>query len=182
MAIKLQNGGLIRGTSCWVRAGSGAANAKKIGFCDSFRGTKTTQLQKANVCGELYPVSIDASGVQVTLSISGFIPKKSILTSDATVNGKGENNYTVTAFNPDSANFVTNSLQDVPYIDFYDENQKAVLFSFTNAIASSFSVTGNSGGYIKGDLQMEAIDMNGSNTYTAGDLASVSSSSGITIA
>lgn len=167
--LQVQNNALVRGTSCWVRAGANANTAKKIGFCDSFRGSKNLQLQRANVCGSIYPVSIDPSGVQTSISISGFIPtKKVIQQSDIDLNGKGEVN--ITLFNPDETSFIENeSITKIPYIDFYDENAKTIIVGFRDAVASTFNITGNGGGYVKGDLQLEAITMTGGVDYS-GDM------------
>jgi hypothetical protein len=167
--LQLQQNALVRGTSCWVRAGKDANSVKKIGFCDSFRGTKNMQLQRAQVCGEIYPVSIDPQGISVTLSISGFIPAKGVLKDDS-INGNGD--VSIMNLDPDAENFIEEqTITKIPYLEFYDESSGDVITYFTNVIPQSFSVTINGGSYIKGDLQMEALTMSGGEAFSGLGLA-----------
>lgn len=170
--LKVQQNALIRGSSCWVRMAKSASDpVKTLGFCDSFRGTKNMQLQRAQVCGEIYPVSIDPQGISVSISISGFIPVKNAVGSSASdINGSGD--ISIMNLDPDAKNFIENQkITKIPYLEFYDKSTNSVIASFTNAIPQSFNITGNGGSYIKGDMQLEAITMTGGDDYTGGGLA-----------
>lgn len=173
--LKVQQNALIRGSSCWVRMGNsadGSGAMKTLGFCDSFRGTKNMQLQRAQVCGEIYPVSIDPQGISVSISISGFIPvKKATGTGASDINGSGD--ISIMNLDPDAKNFIeTQTITKIPYLEFYDKATNTVVASFTQAIPQTFNITGNGGSYIKGDMQLEAITMSGGDDYTGGGLAS----------
>ena len=99
---------LVRGTSCWVRVGNNASDAKKIGFVDSFRANKSIQLQRAMVCGSIVPASIDPQGIQTTLSLSGFLATKSVYEGTETFNGGGK--VALASFNPDDDSFIKNQV------------------------------------------------------------------------
>lgn len=160
---------LVRGTSCWVRVGNSANDAKKIGFVDSFRGNKSIQLQRAMVCGSIVPASIDPQGIQTTLSLSGFLATKAVYEGTETFNGGGK--VALASFNPDDDSFIKNQVvTKFPYMDFYDEKGGeeggTILASFSTVIPSSFSIAGNGGSYVKSDIQLEAIKMSSGAEYT----------------
>lgn len=169
--LKYQQNALIRGTSCWVYAGASAdiTSAKKIGFCDSFRVSKNLQLQRAQVCGEMFPVSIDPQGVSVQLSMSGFIPSTTIASEGtaSTVMGAGDTNINI--FNPDEKAFIEDeSIQKIPYMFFYDKNSNSIVCTITDVIVSTFSITVNGGTYVKGDVSAEALTMSSGSDFLGG--------------
>lgn len=167
--LEMQQNALIRGTSCWLKAGktNDAKNMKTVGFCDSFRGSKNLQIQRAQVCGSIYPVSLDPQGVSVQISVTGFIPTKKVMDqSNLTLNGKGENSVPIVLFNPDEKSFVENEqITKIPYICFYDENSDTVLATFKDCIVSTFNISVQGGSYVKGDMSMEAITMSNGTDY-----------------
>lgn len=156
---------LVSGVNCFVRVGNNAVDAQRIGYVDSFRATKNIQLQEANCLGEVDPVSIDAVGVRVSLSLSGFLASKKVYEGTEDFAGKGK--ISLSSFNPDSAAFKT---QDVvtkfPYMDFYDEKTKSIVASFSKAMSESFGISGNAGAYVKIDTSMRAIKMSAGSDYT----------------
>ena len=167
--LKVQQNALIRGSSCWVRAGKDENNVKTIGFCDSFRGSKNMQLQRAQVCGELYPVSIDPQGISVTVSISGFIPSKAAK-GQSDINGSGD--VSIMNLDPDAKNFIENqTITKIPYMEFYDKSNNSVLAYFKQVIPQTFTVTVQGGAYIKGDMQLEALMMSGGTDFSGDGLA-----------
>ena len=87
------------GTSCWVRVGSTAADAKEVGMVDSMRATKNIQLQRAQVCGAIMPASIDPQSISVSLNLSGFLAVPAMYNEGITINGAGT--YSLESFNPD---------------------------------------------------------------------------------
>lgn len=165
MDYNIANDLLVRGTSCWVRVGTRANDAQEVGFVDSFRASKSIQLQRAQVCGSIVPASIDPQGINVTLSMSGFLATKDVYDGTETFNGGGK--IALASFNPDDDAFITNQvITKFPYLDFYDKKTGNIIASFSTVIPSNYSVTGNGGSYIKADISMEAIKMSSGKDYT----------------
>lgn len=165
MDYNIANDLLVRGTSCWVRVGNNANDAEEVGFVDSFRGNKSIQLQRAQVCGSIVPASIDPQGINVTLSLTGFIANKAVYEGTEVFNGGGK--ISLASFNPDDDAFITNQvITKFPYLDFFDKKTGNVIAAFSTVIPSGFNVTGNGGSYIKADVSMEAIKMSSGKDYT----------------
>lgn len=164
---------LVKGTSCWVRAGESASSAKKVGFVDSFSATKNIQLQEAAVCGAIVPASIDAQGIRVSLQMTGFLATKEVYSGTTSYNGKGD--ISIASFNPKSEEFITNQVvTKFEYMDFYDEKTSKIIASFDWAIPESFSLQFNGGAYSKANVSMRAIDMSGGKDYdTSADKANI---------
>ncbi len=164
---------LVKGTSCWVRAGESASSAKKVGFVDSFSATKNIQLQEAAVCGAIVPASIDAQGIRVSLQMTGFLATKDVYSGTTSYNGKGD--ISIASFNPKSEEFITNQVvTKFEYMDFYDEKTAKIIASFDWAIPESFSLQFNGGAYSKANVSMRAIDMSGGKDYdTSADKSNI---------
>ena len=58
---------LVIGYRCQVRVGTSAADAQVIGFVDSAEMSKQIQTQKAQVLDSIFPASIDAQAISVSL-------------------------------------------------------------------------------------------------------------------
>lgn len=158
---------LVSGVNCYVRIGNSASDAinNRIGYVDSFRATKNLQLQDANVVGEYEPVSIDVTGIRVTLSMSGFLAAKEVYDGSRALPGMGT--VSLSSFNPKSEDFKSASVvTKFPYMDFYDEQSGSILASFNNVISESYGISGNAGAYVKIDSSMRAITMSGGDDYT----------------
>lgn len=156
--LKMQQNALIRGSSCWVRAGKDAASAKVIGYCDSFNINKSYSLQRAQGLGELLPFSIDPQSVQVTGSMSGFIPNKKVVKDTSKLRGQGD--MSILSFDVSVGDFVDGNVTKFPYMDFQDKASESIIVTIDDAVEQSFRITGNGGAYIKGDFSFEAIDAN----------------------
>lgn len=156
---------LVSGVNCFVRVGNTAADAQRIGYVDSFRATKNLQLQDAAIVGEYEPVSIDVTGIRVTLSMSGFLAAKEVYDGSKSLPGMGT--VSLSSFNPKSEDFKSDSvITKFPYMDFYDEKSGITVASFNNAMSESYGISGNAGAYIKIDTSMRAITMSGGSDYT----------------
>ena len=152
------------GTSCWVRIGSTADNAKTVGMIDSMRATKNIQLQRAQVCGAIMPASIDPQSISVTLNLSGFLAVPAMYKEGVTINGAGT--YSLESFNPDSDDFVEGKVPTkFDYMDFYDKHTGKILAWFTDVIPSSFGISINGGSYVKADISAEALYMSSGDEY-----------------
>ncbi len=156
---------LVRGTSCWVRVGSTASDAQEVGFVDSFRASKSIQLQEAAVCGSIVPASIDPQGIRCTVSMSGFLANKDVYNGTQVFNGGGK--VSLASFNPDDDAFILEEvITKFPYMDFYDKKTKAIIASFSTVIPEQYNVAANGGSYIKSDISMRAIKMSSGKDYT----------------
>lgn len=152
------------GTSCWVRVGTSADNAKAVGMVDSMRATKNIQLQRAQVCGAIMPASIDPQSISVTVSLSGFMGVPEMYKEGVTINGAGT--YHLQSFNPDSDDFIEGKIPTkMDYMDFYDKHTGKILAWFTDVIPSSFGITINGGSYVKADISAEALYMSSGEEY-----------------
>lgn len=152
------------GTSCWVRVGSTAADAKEVGMVDSMRATKNIQLQRAQVCGSIMAASIDPLSISVTLNLSGFLAVPAMYNEGVTINGAGT--YSLESFNPDSEDFINGEIPTkFDYMDFYDKKTGLILASFKDVIPSSFGITVNAGSYVKADISAEGLYMSSGAAY-----------------
>lgn len=164
LEYNIEQGLLVRGMSCFVRVGNSAADAEIVGFTDNFSATKNIQTQEAMVTGSPYPASIDAMGIQITLSMGGFLAVPDVYDGTRTFNGGGT--VSLSSFNPDDESFVTNQvITKFPYLDFYDKKEKAILASFAMVIPTSYGIQVSSGAYTKVNVQMKAIKMSGGKDY-----------------
>lgn len=145
------------GTGCFVRAGSSAADCEKVGYVDSASITKNIQTQRASVVGSVMAASIDAQSITVSLSLGGFIATKEAYGDGVNINGVGK--ISLASFCPESKDFITGKVAvKFPYMDLYDEKEEHILYSVSNAIATSFQESLNAGAYVKANVSMEAID------------------------
>lgn len=152
------------GTSCWVRIGTTASDAKEVGMVDSMRATKNIQLQRAQVCGAIMPASIDPQSISVTLNLSGFLAVPAMYNEGVPINGAGT--YSLESFNPDSDDFINGNVPTkFDYMDFYDKHSGLILASFKDVIPSSFGVSINGGSYVKADISAEALYMSSGDAY-----------------
>ncbi len=166
LAYNVEQGLLVRGMSCHVRVGNSAADAEIIGFTDSFSATKNINTQDAMVTGSPMPASIDAMGIQCTLSMSGFLASKDVYDGTKAFNGGGT--VSLSSFNPDDDAFIMDEvITKFPYMDFYDKKKQAIMASFTMVIPTSYAITVNAGAYNKVNVGLKAIKMSGGKDYQA---------------
>lgn len=152
---------LVTGYKCEVYAGTSASNKKKIGMVDSFTASKNLQTQRAQVIGTIMPVSIDPQALSASVSMSGFIAKKSVV--QAAKYGKGD--ATVNAFCPDDGIYTSETVTKVPYVCLVNKNTNEVICELEWAIPTSYQVQSQGQSYIKANIQMEAITMNIGSAY-----------------
>ena len=145
------------GSHCFVRVGTSAKDAQIVGFIDSANGTKNIQTQDARVIGSVIAASIDAVGVDVQLSLTGFVATQEVYNSDKTYNGGGK--VSLSSFNPKSKDYTEDVVTKFQYIDFWDEKHKQILAAFHDAISTSYRVSTQAASYVKSDITMKAIDM-----------------------
>ena len=145
------------GSHCFVRIGDNSNSAKVIGFVDSANATKNVQTQDARVIGSVLPASIDAVGVDIQISLTGFIATQEVYNSGKLYNGGGEQPLSV--LNPNPKDYVDGKVTKYPYMDFKDTKTNQILAVFKDVIMTSFRVTMQAASYVKADITLKAISM-----------------------
>lgn len=145
------------GSHCFVRVGTDANNAEIIGFVDSANATKNIQTQNAKVLGSIIDASIDATGIEVQLNLTGFVATQEVYTSGVPYNGGGT--VSLASFNPKKEDYTSGKVTKFAYMDFYDTKNEQILACFYDCMSTSFRVTMQAASYVKADISMKAIDM-----------------------
>lgn len=151
---------LVQGINIIVRVDLNDENGsdpQEIGFIETYDISQNIQTQKAEVIGEFLAVAIDATGVAVIVSLTGFIPSKNLIEGGIdTVRGGGK--VMLKAFNPDTSKLVdTKVITKIPYLDLWDEKHQSIIGSVSWLTPSSYKDTGQGKGYTKSNVTMEGI-------------------------
>lgn len=153
---------LVQGINCIVRIGSDPASAKKVGLVQDCSFRKQIQTQRAEVIGEILPVSIDPTGISVSVSFRGFIPKKGVNLGDF---------YTAKELNPNDDDIIDNQkVVKIPYLELYDKKAGAVIGSTTWAIMTSYEESTSGKGYTVANCSFEAIGFFNGSDYPTSEL------------
>lgn len=141
------------------------SNPVVIGFVQNAQIRKAINVQRAEVIGEILPVSLDPTGIQTSVTLKGFIPSKGLIDAGvATARGGGE--FTLKSFNPDDSKLIDNKVATkFPYMDIYDAKHKCIIGSTTWLIATSYSDSVNGKGYVEADVSLEGIGYNNDSDY-----------------
>jgi hypothetical protein len=133
------------------------SNPQIMGFVETYSIRENITLQRAECVGEILPVSIDPTSVQVVTNLSGFIPSKNLITQGVdSVRGGGK--VMIKQFCPDVSKLIdTKVITKIPYLDIYDEKHKSIIGSTTWAVVSSYQDGGQGKGYVKSDVTLESI-------------------------
>ena len=126
-AYNLESNKLIKGTRCWVRVnlnGPDSSGAEKVGFVQSATISANFQNDRAEVIGEILPVTIDVSSVQTSVQLTGFIPTKSAAGQKTSGSGDGENHFSVKNFNPDVEKIKSDFLNGMENTKFSTQAKK----------------------------------------------------------
>lgn len=165
---------LAQGVNAYVFAdliddsGSGAV---LIGFVDNWSIRKTMNTQEARVVGEILPVSIDVTGIQTQVTLSGFVPSKNLVTSGIAVRGAGGEvdgeRLSLASFNPTDESFINgNVITKIAYLDVRDKRYgDAILACVRWLTPQTYSLQGNAQGYTKADLTLAGIGMDNGADY-----------------
>lgn len=159
---------LAQGVNAYVYAdlvddtGGGAV---LIGFVESWSIRKNINTQEARVVGEILPVSIDATGISTQVTLSGFIPSKTLVESGIAVRGSGGEvdgqRLSLASLNPDDEQYVNGTvLTKIAYLDVRDKRYDgAILAGVQWLTPQSYSLQGNAQGYTKADVTFACIGM-----------------------
>jgi hypothetical protein len=141
------------------------SNPQVVGFVQDVNIRKTIAVQRAEVVGELLPVSLDPTSIQTTTTIRGFIPTKSML-DEGIESVRGGGVFNMKSFNPNDTRVVdTKVAKKIPYVDFYDKKHKAILGSTSWAIVTNYGDSSSGKGYVMGDVTMESIGYENGPSY-----------------
>ena len=155
---------LVQGINCIVRAGNSAADAKMIGLVSEASFRKQIQTQRAEVIGEILPVSIDPTGISVSVSFRGFIPKKGVDLGDF---------YTAKEFNPNDDDIIDEQkVVKIPYLELYDKKSGSVIGSTTWAICTSYEESSSGKNYVTANCSFESIGFFNGSDYPSSELFS----------
>lgn len=152
---------IAEGFRAFVRIGNSPADAKIVGFVDSFSFSEDFQVQQAGVIGQLVPISIDAQGYSCSLQLSGFVPSKK--SYDAIKNKSGQSGYsfaeTLFSYLPDAREMMDNERVDkYPYLDLVeDKNAKNIICHAEGILVSNVTITAQGTGYLKANVSMRAL-------------------------
>jgi len=153
---------LAQGINCVVRVDledESGSNKQVIGFVSEFSIRKSIGLNRAEVLGELLPVSLDPTSIQTTVTMRGFIPTAALVKAGIdTVRGGTDAKFSMKSFNPDDQKLVDSQVATkIPYLEFYDKKHGCIVGSTTWAIATSYGDASSGKGYISADITLESI-------------------------
>jgi len=141
------------------------SNPVEIGFVESYSIRANITNQRANVVGEILPVSIDPTDIAVTVSLTGFIPSKNLIDQGIdSVRGGGK--VMLKAFNPDVWKLAdTKVITKIPYLDLWDEKHQSIIGNTSWLVPSSYEDSGQGKAYVKSNVAMEGIGYNNGPDY-----------------
>ncbi len=153
---------LVQGINCIVKAGKSPSDAKMIGLVSEVSFRKQIQTQRAEVIGEILPVSIDPTNISVSVSFRGFILKKGVDLGDF---------YTAKEFNPDDDEVIEEQkVIKIPYLELYDKKAQSVIGSTTWAIITSYEESSSGKNYVTANCSFESIGFFNGSDYPRSEL------------
>ena len=159
---------LAQGINCIVRVDvddESGSNPTEVGFVSEATIRKQINIQRAEIIGEILPVALDPTGIQVTINLRGFVPSKSLC--DAGVeSARGGGVVHLKSFNPNDANLIEKKVATkLPYLDLYDDKHKCIIGYVNWAVPTSYGDSISGKGYVIADCTMEAIGYENGNDY-----------------
>jgi hypothetical protein len=159
---------LAQGINCIVRVDpddESGSNPLEIGFVSEASIRKAINIQRAECIGEILPVSLDPTGIQVTVSLRGFIPSKSLVNAGIE-SARGGGKIHLKSFNPNDAKLIdTKVATKIPYLDLYDEKHQTII-GYTNwLIATGYDDSINGKGYLQANATLEGIGYENGTAY-----------------
>lgn len=141
------------------------SNPQEIGFVETYQVRANITNQKADVIGELLHVSIDPTNIDVTVSLTGFVPSKNLV--DAGIDSvRGGGKVMLKSFNPDVWKLAdTKLITKIPYLDIWDDKHQSIIGSTSWLVPASYEDGGQGKGYVKSTLTLEGIGYNNGPDY-----------------
>ena len=138
---------------------------QEVAFVESYSVRANITTQRAECVGELLPVSIDPTSFAVTVSLSGFIPNKTLIDKGIdSVRGGGK--VMLKSLLPDVYKMAdTKLITKIPYLDLWDDKHRTVIGSSSWLIPASYQDGGQGKGYVKADITLEGIGYDNGEKY-----------------
>ncbi|MGL4981267.1 MAG: hypothetical protein ACRC4W_00155 [Treponemataceae bacterium] len=159
---------LARGVNCKVRmdpTDPNGSNPVIVGFVSDAQINKAIQNDKAKVVGSILPVSIDATAIETTVSLNGFVPSKA-LKEQGVSNVDGGGKITLDTLNTDDDKTLDEKvLQKIPYLDLYDEKHGSIIGATTWLSPTSYNVDVKSETYIRVSCGFDSIGFKNGSDY-----------------
>jgi len=163
---------LAQGINCFVRVDledESGSNPQIIGFVSEASIRKAINIQRAEVIGQILPVSLDPTGIQVTVSLRGFIPSKRLLDKGISSAGKqGESKIHIKTFNPNDENIIDKQIvSKIPYLDLCDmKGGGEDVIGYSNwLIATGYDDSISGKGYVQANCTLEGIGYENGSAY-----------------
>ena len=159
---------LAQGINCIVRVDpddESGGNPLEIGFVSEASIRKAINIQRAECIGEILPISLDPTGIQVSVTLRGFVPSKNLV--DAGIqSARGGGSIHLKSFNPNDAKLIdTKVATKIPYLDLYDEKHQCII-GYTNwLIATSYDDSISGKGYLQANCTLEGIGYENGTDY-----------------
>jgi len=159
---------LAQGINCIVRADlddESGSNPVKIGFVKDATIRKSINVQRAECIGELRTVSIDPTGIQVTVDLKGFIPSKGLV-KQGVESARGGGKLHLKAFNPDEAKLLDSRvITKIPYLDLYDAKHNCIIGFCEWLTATGYTDAINGKGYVEASSTLEGTGYDSGTDY-----------------
>jgi len=159
---------LAQGINCVVRVDledEGGGNPQKIGFVQDATIRKAINVQRAECIGEIKTVSIDPTGIQVTIDLKGFVPSKALVeTGIETARGGGV--FHLKSFNPGEEKLLGQKLlTKIPYLDLYDEKHLCIIGYCEWVTPTNYTDSINGKGYVNASCTLEGTGYDNGGNY-----------------
>jgi hypothetical protein len=149
---------IARGYNCKVRIGTSPTDAQTIAMVASFQANVDFQVQEAVCIGYLGPVSLDPQGYTCSITMSGFVPSKRVLSDNIQYAEGGS--VSIMEYLPSWEDFMGGGkIRKIAYLEFYNDHPKAgvALAAFEGVIVTSEGITAEGNQYVRNNVQMRAL-------------------------
>ena len=159
---------LAQGINCAVRADlddESGSNPVKIGFVKDATIRKSINVQRAECISEIKTVSIDPTGIQVTVDLKGFIPSKGLV-KDGIESARSGGKIHLKSLNPNEAKLLeTKVITKIPYLDLYDEKHQCIIGYCEWLTPTGYTDAINGKGYVEASSTLEGTGYENGTDY-----------------
>jgi hypothetical protein len=163
------NGDLLaQGINCIVRVDlddESGSSPIEIGFVSEATIRKAINVQRAECIGEIRTVSIDPTGIQVTVDLRGFVPTKALV-KEGIESVRGGGKIHLKSFNPDETRILdARVLTKIPYLDLYDERHQCIIGYCEWLTPTNYTDSINGKGYVNASCTLEGTGYDNGTDY-----------------
>ena len=167
MGYNIQGDLLAQGINCVVRVSENenGSNPIEIGFVSEASIRKAINIQRAECIGQILPISLDPTGIQVTVTLRGFVPSRNLVNEGITTK-QGDACIHLKSFNPNDDKLIdTRVATKIPYLELYDRDHDSVIGSTTWLIATAYDDSISGKGYLQANCTLEGIGYENGDDY-----------------